>query len=110
MADRYGVQVRLGVSSLPAISSSTTALAANPDRVAFIIQNLGTNALFVRYSNSSESADAASTTVFNVVLKASTGADDGSGGSLSMEGTSMWAGLITVAGTAPRYTATELTA
>lgn len=104
MADRYGVQVALGTSSTPSIASSTTALAANPDRVAFIIQNLGTNALFVRYG------EGASTTVFNVVLKASTGNDDGSGGSISMEGTAMWDGIITIAGTNPRYVATELTA
>ncbi len=109
MADRYGAQVSLHVSSTPSIASSTTALAANPDRVAFVIQNLGQNALFVRYSNSSGASDAASSTVFNVVLKASTGNDDGSGGTLSMEGCTMWSGLITIAGTNPRYVATELT-
>lgn len=104
MADLYGVQARLSASNTPSIQSSATALAANSQRGAFIIQNLGTNALFVRLG------DGASTTVFTVVLKAGTGQDDGTGGTLSMEQTTMWTGIITVAGTSPRYTVTELTA
>lgn len=104
MADIYGVQVRLGVSNTPSIASAATALDANSQRGAFLIQNLGTNALFVRYGAG------ATTSVFNVVLKAATGADDGTGGSLSMEGASMWTGIISIAGTSPRYVATELTA
>lgn len=104
MADIYGVQARLGISSTPSIASAATALAANSQRGSFIIQNLGTNALFVRLG------DSASTTVFTVVLKGSTGNDDGSGGTLAMEGATMYTGIITVAGTSPRYVATELTA
>jgi len=104
MADIYGVQARLGVSNTPEIASSTTALAANSQRGAFMIQNLGTNALFVRYGTG------ASTTLFHVVLKAATGSDDGTGGSIAMEGATMWTGIISIAGTSPRYVATELTA
>lgn len=104
MADKYGIQASLATSNTPSIASAATALAANPARVAFMIQNLGTNALFVRYGTG------ASTTVFHVVLNAGTGNDDGSGGSIAMEGSTMWVGPITVAGTSPRYVVTELTA
>ncbi len=104
MADIYGVQARLGTTPTPSVKSAATALAANSQRGAFLIQNLGTNALFVRYGSD------ASTSVFDVVLKASTGQDDGSGGSLAMEGAAMWTGIITIAGTSPRYVATEMTA
>lgn len=104
MADIYGVQARLGTSNTPSIQSSTTALEANLQRGAFVICNLGTNVLFVRLG------DGASSTAFTIPLKAGTGLDDGTGGSLAMEGSVMWTGIITVAGTSPRYIVTELTA
>lgn len=104
MADKYGVQVALNTSNTPEIASAATALAANPRRVAFMIQNLGTNALFVRYGAGATSS------VFHVVLKAATGNDDGTGGSIAMEGSTMWQGIISIAGTSPRYVVTELTA
>lgn len=91
-----------GVANTPSIASDTTALAANSARVAFMIQNLGTNALFVRLGSG------ASTSVFHVVLKASTGNDDGSGGTFAMESGVVWTGLVTIAGSSPRYTVTEL--
>lgn len=104
MADLYGVQARLGTSNTPAIASETTALAANPVRGAFMIQNLGTNVLFVRFGSG------ASSSLFHVALKAATGNDDGTGGTFAMEGATMWTGVISVAGTSPRYAITELTA
>lgn len=69
-----------------------------------MIQNLGTNPLFVLLGTG------ASTSVFHVVLKAGTGNDDGTGGSFAMETTVIYTGLVTVAGTSPRYVVTELTA
>lgn len=104
MPDLYGVQARLGTANTPAIVSSTTALAANPARGAFMIQNLGANALFVLFGIG------ASSTVFHVVLKAATGNDDGTGGTFAMENATMYTGIITIAGTSPRYCVTELTA
>lgn len=104
MADKRGVQADFAVSNTPEILSSTTALEANEQRGAFTIQNLGTNPLFVKFGTG------ASSSVFNIVLKAGTGNDDGTGGTLSMEGSTMWTGIISVAGTSPRYTVTELTA
>ncbi len=104
MSDIYGVQARLGTSNTPSIASAATALAANSQRGAFMIQNLGTNALFVRLGSGATSS------VFHVVLKAGTGSDDGSGGTFAMEGAAMYTGIVTIAGTSPRYTVTELTA
>lgn len=89
-------------ASTPSIGSSATALASNPARIGMIIQNLGTNPLFVLLGNG------ASTTVFTVVLKGGTGNDDGTGGSYSMSTGVVYTGPITVAGTSPRYTVTEL--
>lgn len=103
MADLQGIITPVGVSSTPSIASDTTALAANPARGAWIIQNLGTNALFVRLGSG------ASSTVFTVVLKGASGNDDGSGGTFAQEAGVIWTGIVSVAGTSPRYTASELT-
>lgn len=89
-------------SNTPSIASATTALAANAARIGFSIQNLGTNTLFVLLGTG------ASTTVFHQVLKASTGADDGSGGVFSMTNGTVYTGVISIAGTSPRYTVLEL--
>ena len=89
-------------ANTPSIASDTTALAANAARIAWGIQNLGQNALFVRFGAS------ASTTVFHKVLKGGAANDDGSGGTLDqMEGL-VWTGVVTIAGTAPRYAVFEL--
>lgn len=86
----------------PAIISSATALASNPKRNGFQIQNLGQNALFVLLGTG------ASTSVFHAVLKAGTANDDGLGGVFSMSTGTVYTGIVTVAGTSPRYVVTEL--
>lgn len=101
--DLNGIIGQVATSSTPSIASAATALAANSKRAAWIIQNLGTNALFVRLG------EGASTTVFSFVLKAGSGNDDGNGGIQTSAETIVWTGPITIAGTSPRYTATELT-
>jgi hypothetical protein len=88
-------------ASTPSIASSTTALAANQARVGFIIQNLGQNPLFMKLGSG------ASTTVFTSVMKAGTTNDDGTGGSFSMQGDGVWQGILSIAGTSPRYSVTE---
>ena len=93
--------VRTQNATVTPVASATTALASNAARVGFIIQNLGTNPLFVKYGT------AASTSDFTVVLKASTVQDDGTGGVISADAT-LYTGIITIAGTTPRYTVTEL--
>jgi hypothetical protein len=90
-------------SNTPSIASSTTALADSAGRrISWSIQNLGTNALFVLRGAG------ASTTVFHQVLKGGTGNDDGSGGFMSEEAGVIYTGIITIAGTSPRYTVMEL--
>lgn len=102
MADRSNIVAQIGVANTPAIISSTTALAANTNRAAWMIQNLGQNALYVLMGAG------ASTTVFHVVLKAGTANDDGSGGSIAQEMGIVYTGIVTIAGTSPRYTVTEI--
>ena len=100
--DVRGIINQKGNANTPAILDAATALAANTERGAFMIQNLGTNPLFVRLGL------AASTTVFHVVLKGGTGNDDGNGGSYAQEDGTVYTGVITIAGTTPRYVVTEL--
>lgn len=94
--------VRTINSNVPTIASATTALAANPARVGFSIQNLGTNPLFVLLGSG------ASSTVFHTVLKVSGAQDDGTGGLFSMAENTVYTGIVTIAGTSPRYTVLEM--
>ena len=91
-------------SNTPSIASDGTAIAAatTGGRRGWSVQNLGTNALFVRLGAS------ASSTVFHFVLKASTGNDDGTGGSVEQSVGAVYQGEISIAGTSPRYTALEM--
>lgn len=102
MADIQNIVAQKGVANTPSIASAATALAANPARGAFQIQNLGTNPLFILLGSG------ASTTVFHQVLKGGTGNDDGLGGSFSMSTGVVYTGIVTIAGTSPRYTVLEL--
>ena len=89
-------------ANTPSIQSSATALAANPARITFSIQNLGQNILYVLLGSGATSS------VFHFALKAGTSNDDGTGGSVSMESGVVYDGIITVAGTSPRYTVLEM--
>jgi hypothetical protein len=101
MADVRAIVAPVRTANVPEIASATTALAAG-ERAGWSIQNLGQNALFVRLGTG------ASTTVFHYVLRAGTANDDGIGGIISqMEGI-VWQGEISIAGTSPRYTVTQL--
>lgn len=90
-------------ANVPSIlTAAGTAIAANPARVAWSIQNLGTNPLYVLRGSG------ASTTVFHTVLKAGSVADDGTGGSISEEDGTIYNGILTVAGISPRFVITEI--
>jgi len=102
MADAQFIIASKSVASTPSIASSTTALAANTARAGWSIQNLGTNPLFVLLGTG------ASATVFHFVLKGSTVQDDGSGGTVNQTTGTVYTGLITIAGTSPRYTVLEM--
>lgn len=100
--DTRGVIAPKSVANTPSIASAATALAANAARGGFVIQNQGTNPLFVLFGTG------ASTTVFHVILKGSTVQDDGTGGIYSNVEGVVYTGIITIAGTSPRYTVLEL--
>lgn len=104
MADTRAIIAPVGSSNTPAIASAAVALAANSARGAWMIQNLGTNVLFVRFG------DGATSTVFHAALKGGLGNDDGNGASLAQEAGVVFTGIISIAGTSPRYAVTELTA
>lgn len=88
-------------ANTPEIASAPTALAANPERRGWQIQNVGTNPLFVLLGTG------ASTSVFHAVLKGGVADSDGLGGSMSQLDTAAYKGVVTIAGTAPKYVVTE---
>ncbi len=89
-------------SNTPTIASAATALASNPKRIGWQIQNTGTNPLFVLLGSG------ASTTVFHAILKGSAVQDDGSGASAAQTSGTVYTSIITIAGTAPRYVVLEM--
>lgn len=103
MAGNNGSTFSTQNANTPTLATSTTVLAANPARLAFTIQNQDTAALKVCFGGT------ASSTVYHIVLKASTGAADGTGGTVSMEAGTVFNGAITCfsAGT-PSYTVLEI--
>lgn len=102
MADIQNIVAQRSTVNTPSIASAGTALAANPARGAWAIQNLGQNPLFVLRGLG------ASTTVFHQVLKAATANDDGTGGSMTETTGVVFTGIITIAGTSPRYVVMEM--
>lgn len=89
-------------ANTPSVLTSATALAVNPARIGWQIQNQGTNALFVLLGSG------ATTSVYHFVLKASTGAADGSGASFAQMAGAVYNGIVTIAGTNPSYTILEI--
>jgi hypothetical protein len=102
MADSQLIICSKQTANTPSIASAATALSSNASRAGWMIQNLGQNALFVRLGTG------ASTSIFHIVLKAGTANDDGTGGVVSQTEGTVYTGIITIAGTSPRYTVTEL--
>lgn len=83
------------------LTSVGTALAQNSARLSYIINNLGQNALFIK------EGEGASATDFVKILPGGGSNDDGSGGSYESSETTCYTGIITVAGTSPRFNAVE---
>lgn len=84
------------------ITSAGDVLAANLERGAWMIQNTGTNPIFVRLGTG------ASSTVFHYVLKGGSGNEDGLGASIAQEMGTVYTGVISIAGTSPRCVVTEI--
>ena len=89
-------------SNTPAVETSGTALASNPQRIGWSIQNQGTNPLFVLLGSG------CTTSVYHYTLKGASVAADGSGGSVAQTEGVVFTGAITVAGTSPSYTVLEM--
>lgn len=102
MADATAILCLPSQANTPSIASAATALAANKNRSAWMIQNVGTNTLYVLMGSG------CSNSVYHVALKAGTANDDGTGGSIAQEAGTVYTGIITIAGTSPRYVVTEL--
>lgn len=88
------------INTTTGISSSTTALAENNNRRSIVLQNLGTNPLFVKFGEN------ASTTDFTFILKGGTSNDDGTG-EIFVTNILSYTGIITVSGSNIRYVATD---
>jgi hypothetical protein len=100
--DRSAI-VQMQSVNTPTLATSTTIMAANNARVALMIQNQDTNALKVCLGGTATSS------VYHVVLKACTGAADGSGGIFSMVGPVTFTGAITCfSSSTPSYTYIEI--
>lgn len=85
----------------PSIQSGATAMEANRLRGSWMIQNVGQNPIFVRFGAG------ASSTVFHVVLKGGTADSDGLGASYGESDDSVYKGLVSIAGTSPKYVIME---
>ena len=95
IANTANISTRTGI-----VTGAGTLLPINENRRTVVIQNLGTNPLFVKFG------DSASNTDFDLVLKAGVANDDGLGGTVSFD-TLSYTGVISVAGTTVRCTATD---
>ena len=102
MADSQAIICPKQEANTPEILTGATALASNPARASWSIQNVGTNPLFIRLG-----ADA-STTVFHHILKGGTGDSDGIGASIFQDTGAIYTGVITIDGTTPKYVVTEI--
>lgn len=74
-------------------------LGSDSSAVGELIQNLGTNQIFVKFGTTASSTD------FDIVIPGGTGNDNGTGGMQQFPIGPLQAGLpISVAGTSPRFT------
>lgn len=83
------------------ISSSTTVDTADEARIGYSIQNLGTNPLFVKEGASATTSD------FDYILAGGSGNDNGTGGKYESPAGRIYTGIISIAGTSPRYVYSE---
>lgn len=98
-----GIATVRTVNTPSIVTSAGNILSSNESRKGFIIQNVGTNPVFIRFGGT------ASSTEFHVVLKGGTGDSDGNGGSYSQCEGLCYQGIVSIAGTTPKVVVTELT-
>lgn len=73
-------------------ATAITILVANPARVSFTVQNVGTTAASVRLGAG------ASASVYHFALKGGSGDNDGLGGSIVFSGPTVYNGIVTFFG------------
>lgn len=96
------VQSSKNINTTAAVATAGTALADNPARVYFQVQNVGASPLYVLFGNG-----AASASNCHVILKAGQAALDGNGG-IYESGTVCYSGRVAIGGTAPSALVTEI--
>ena len=102
MSSRNNVAPTADINTPEILTSAGTVLTANSDRKSWMIQNVGTNPIFVRIGGT------ASTTVFHFILKGGTADNDGLGASYTEDGGgTVHSGLISIAGTTPKVVVME---
>ena len=102
MSDRDSL-VLTKTANTPSLATSTTILAENGERAAFMIQNQAAAVLYVCFGGT------ASSSVYHVILKACSSPADGTGGTVAMEGPVTFTGAITCyASGTPSYTVLEI--
>ena len=99
--DIQGIIAVKQVAGTASIQSGTTAIAFNPTRSSFAIQNQGTSVLYVLLGGG------ATSTNFHFSLKGGSANDDGNGGTLSQAEGVVYVGTVSVAGSLLRYTTLE---
>lgn len=88
----YNTQAANTPALIPGTGSSITVLAANPARIGFSIQNVGTTAAYILFGTG------ASATVYHFALKGGTGNNDGLGGSITFTTGTIYDGVVTMFG------------
>jgi len=84
------------------LTAAGTVFDEDSSAVGLIMQNLGTNPLFVKFGASASTSD------FDLILPAATGSDNGTGGAQQFPLGGLTAGTtVSVAGTSPRFTMTR---
>lgn len=101
MAGAYNQTISINTPVIQTPTTGDTILIQNLSRLAWNIQNCGTNPLFVRLGAG------ATTSLFHYVLKAGSGTDDGLGGTVGEGVGVVYTGPISVAGTSPRLVVME---
>lgn len=96
------VKNRLISVSTIGTATSTTALNANSDRIGFVIQNVGTNVIYVALNST------VTTSAYDYLLQGGSAGADGKGGVLSLTNQLSYTGIVTVQGAALSFTAWEI--
>lgn len=96
-----GIENKVSSVNTPSILTDTTGIPANSSRKGWMIQNVGTNPVFIRFGGT------ASGSVFHLILKGGSADNDGLGASYGQSEGVIFTGLVSVYGTTPKYVVTE---